>query len=347
MTDLNTQKNYQELLKEIKQKVIENQTQAILAVNKHLLNLYWEVGNLILKRQEKAKWGDKVLGNLAQDIRLHFPHVDGFSKSNLKYMKRLAETYPNFKIGQVPLDQIPWYHHITLLTKCKTEQERLFYVKKVIDNGWSRNVMVHHIELGLFHRTGEGITNFENTLSEKQAEIAQEVIKDPYILGFLSLSTEIKEKDLEEALISHITKFLLELGGDFSFVGRQHPIEIDDKTFYLDLLFFHIRLNCYIVIDLKIGDFKPEHAGKMNFYLTAVDDKIKQEKHQQSIGLILCKGKNKVIAQYSLKGMDKPIGVSEYQLTAPTIPIPKELQAKLPPIETLERELKKIEDQDS
>ena len=314
MANLKTQQDYRELLLEIRQRVNENQAKAVLAVNKQLLTLYREIGNLIIRRQEKAKWGDKVLGKLAKDIKSHFPEMKGFSRTNLKYMKMLAAAYPSFEIGQVPLDQITRYHHITLLTKCKNEEQRIFYASKAIEHGWSRNVMMHQIESNLFDRQGGKVSNFDRTLSEVQAVMAWKTMKDPYVFDFLNLSEKVRERELESELIKHIKDFLLELGEGFAYVGRQYPIEVAGQDFYLDLLFYHLKLHCYVVIDLKIGEFKPEYAGKMNFYLTALDRDLKTEYEQPSIGIILCKSKNKVVAEYSLEDMNKAMGVAEYRL---------------------------------
>jgi predicted nuclease of restriction endonuclease-like (RecB) superfamily len=240
---------------------------------------------------------------------------------------------------QVPLAQIPWYHHITLLDKVKDKQERLFYIRQTAEHGWSRNVLVHQIESGLYKRKGAAITNFEATLPAQQSDLARELLKDPYKFDFLSLGEEYLEKDLEDALVTQITKFLLELGAGFSYVGRQYHLEVGGEDFYIDLLFYHLKLRCYIVLELKTGKFIPEYASKLNFYLNAIDDLLKHKTDHPSIGILICKERNKVVAEYALRGINKPIGVSEYELTEK---IPAKLKGKLPTIKQIENELKDI-----
>jgi predicted nuclease of restriction endonuclease-like (RecB) superfamily len=338
MSDLIEREDYHTLLLELKSKIHQSQIRAALAVNKELVLLYWQIGNSILIKQEKEGWGSKIIEQLAKDLKSEFPLMKGFSVRNLKYMRSFAENYRDLEFVQVVLAQITWYHNITLLDKVKDSTERNFYIQESIKNGWSRNVMVHQIESNLYKRQiqAEKVHNFQETLSKPQSDLAHEILKDPYNFDFLSLGEEIKEKDLESALIKHITKFLLELGAGFAFVGKQYHVEVAGQDFYIDLLFYHIKLRAYVVIELKAGDFKPEYAGKLNFYLSAVDKILKSDDDKPSIGIILCKSKSKIIAEYALRDITKPIGVSEYMLTES---IPENFKGELPSIEDLEKSL--------
>lgn len=333
-----TTDDYADLLRTLKERIRTAQVRASLSVNLELVLLYWQIGRDILARQALASWGAKVIDRLAADLRRAFPEMKGFSTRNLKYMRAFAETYPNRQFVQEVLAQIAWYHNITLLDKIKDSHEREWYVRKTIEHGWSRNVLVHQIESGLYHRQGKAMTNFDLTLPLPQSELAHQTLKDPYIFDFLNLGEDAKERDFERGLMGHLRKFLLELGVGFSFVGSQYHLEVGDQDFHLDLLFYHLRLRCFVVIDLKMGEFQPEYAGKMNFYLSAVDDLLRHKDDQPSIGIILCKAKNKVIVEYALRDTRKPIGVSGYKLTES---LPKKLQGKLPTVEELEKELRK------
>lgn len=343
MKNLTYNHHYQQLLADVKQRIQQAQAKVAIAANQELLLLYWEKGTLILERQAKEGWGAKIREQLSKDLKKAFPDMRGFSKRNLLYMKQFSEAYPNFEITQVPLAQISWYHNITLLQKCPEEQIRFWYAQQALENGWSRDVMVHQIELGLYERQGQAITNFAKILPSPQSEIAQKLLKDPYILDFLNLRQDVLERELEDAIVKHITQFLLELGKGFAFVGRQYYLEVGGDEFFIDLLFYHLELRCYVAIDLKMGKFKPENVGKMNFYLSVMDDTVKKAYDAPSIGIILCKSKNKVTAEYALRNINRPIGISEYELTKA---IPKHLQSQLPTIEDLERELKEIEIKD-
>jgi predicted nuclease of restriction endonuclease-like (RecB) superfamily len=262
--------------------------------------------------------------------------MQGLSPRNLKYMRQFAAAYQDLSFVQGPLAQISWYHHITLLTKVKDEQARFFYIAETARHGWSRDIMVLQIDSKYRERKGSAQTNFPTTLPAPQSDLAQQMLKDPYIFDFLSLADDYKEKDLENALTEHITKFLLELGAGFAYVGKQYHLEVGEEDYFLDLLFYHIKLRCYVVIELKRGKFKPEYAGKLNFYLSVVDDKLRTEHDQPSIGLLICQDKDKVVAEYALKDVNKPIGVTNYQLTAS---IPERLKGSLPSIEDLEKQL--------
>ena len=331
--------DYQLWLGDLKAQIQVAQQRAVLAVNQELLKLYWQIGNDILQRQQQQGWGSKVIDQLAKDLRVAFPELKGFSRSNLLYMRAFADNWPDFAddvIVQQAGGQIPWGHNLVLLSKIKEKQQRLNYAMLVQQHGWSRNVLVHQIESQVLHRQGQATTNFAQTLPAPQSELAQQTLKDPYIFDFLSLGMAAHERDIEKALTQHISQFLLELGAGFAFVGKQVPLEIGGQDFYLDLLFYHLKLRCYLVIELKAGDFKPEHIGQLSFYLSAVDDHYKAEQDAPTIGLLLCKNRNKVIAEYALRDNSKPIGVSEYQLAQS---LPPNLEDQLPSIERIEQEL--------
>jgi predicted nuclease of restriction endonuclease-like (RecB) superfamily len=301
--------------------------------------LYWQLGRDILTRQRQQGWGAKVITKLSKDLRQAFPEMKGFSRTNLLYMRAFAEAYPDEQIVQAVLGQITWYHNIALLDKLKSLEERLWYAQKTVEHGWSRNVLVHQIETGLHRRLGAALTNFERTLPKPQSDLAQQLLKDPYNFDFLSLGEEVQERDLERALVNHIRDFLLELGVGFAFVGSQYHLEVEGDDFYIDLLFYHLRLRCYVVIDLKMKEFQPEYSGKMNFYISAVDDLLRHPDDQPTIGIILCRGKKKTIAEYALRDLNKPIGISTYKLKDS---LPQTLQGNLPTLEQLEIELNTV-----
>ncbi len=288
---------YDDFLRDLKERIRSAQVRAVLAVNRELVLLYWQIGREILTRQQEQGWGAKVVTQLAKDLQQEFSEMKGFSRTNLLYMRAFAEAYPDEQIVQQVVGQIPWGHNVRILDLVKGPAERLWYAKQTIQHGWSRNVLVHQISSGLYHRQGKAITNFDRTLPKPQSELAQELLKDPYNFDFLSLGEDAKERDLERALIDHIRDFLLELGVGFAFVGSQYHIEVGGQDFYLDLLFYHLRLRCFVVVDLKMSDFQPEFSGKMNFYLSAVDDLLRHPDDQPSIGIILCRSKNQVIAE--------------------------------------------------
>ena len=329
--------DYLDILDQLKLEIRTARLRATLAVNTELLQLYWRVGTIILKQQQSQGWGAKVIQKLSEDIRKSFPDLQGFSSRNLLYMRQFAAIYPAPEFTQLPVAQLPWAHQVILLDKVKEKPEREFYIQKAIENGWSRDVLSLQIKSNLYQRQGSSLTNFEQKLPATQSDLAHQLLKDPYIFDFLSLTEDYQEKDLESALTQHITKFLLELGAGFAFVGRQYHLEVGGQDFYLDLLFYHLKLRSYVVIELKKGKFLPEYAGKLNFYLSVVDDVLRTEQDQPSIGLLICQDKNKVVAEYALKNINKPIGVSEYQLIES---IPENLKGSLPSIEELERELK-------
>ena len=332
---------YDQFLHGLKTRIREAQIKASLAVNRELVLLYWNLGRAILHEQEQHGWGAKVIDRLATDLRREFPEMSGFSPRNLKYMRRFAEQWPDDSIVQVALAQIPWYHNIALLEKLDSSELRLWYADKTVENGWSRNVLVLQIESGLHKRLGQAPSNFTHTLPAPQSDLAQQLLKDPYNFDFLTLAQDARERELERGLLEHLRDFLLELGQGFAFLGSQYHLQIGANTpqeddYYLDLLFYHVKLHCYVVVDLKMEEFKPEHAGKMNFYLSVVDDLLKAEADAPSIGLILCKTKNNLQVEYALRGLKAPLGVSEFHILEA---LPTELESSLPTIEQLEAEL--------
>lgn len=331
-----TPAGYADWLAELKTRIHTAQQRATLAVNRELILLYWQIGRDILDRQAQQGWGAKVIERLAHDLRNAFPDMKGFSPRNLKYMRAFAEAWPDSEFVQAVLAQLPWYHQLALLDKLRTDDERRWYAAKAIENNWSRNVLVIQIETHLRERIGLAVNNFDLQLPRPHSDLARESLKDPYRLDFLGLGEDAEERAIESAIVQHITQFLLELGAGFAYVGRQVLIEVGGDDFFIDLLFYHLKLHCYVVIELKTGAFKPEHAGKLGFYLAAVDAQMKSEHDNPSIGLLLCKSKNRVVAEYALRDSNKPIGVAEYQLVEA---LPKELQTSLPSIEQIEREL--------
>ncbi|MBA2735294.1 MAG: DUF1016 domain-containing protein [Pyrinomonadaceae bacterium] len=329
--------DYAEFLNTLKIQIQQTQIRAVSSVNRELVLLYWRIGREILQRQKQRGWGAKVIERLANDLRKEFPEMKGFSRANLLYMRAFAEAYQDEQFVQQVVGQIPWGHNIRILDKVKDAEEREWYIRQTIENGWSRNVLVMRIESNLYERTGKAQTNFERTLPKPQSDLAQNLLKDPYIFDFLTIGLETHEREIESHLLQHLKEFLLELGVGFAFVGSQYHLEIGEQDFYIDLLFYHLKLRCYVVIELKNVEFKPEFAGKMNFYLSAVDDLLKHADDCASIGLILCKTKNKIVVEYALRDTAKPIGISEFQLTES---LPENLRGKLPTIEEIEAELK-------
>ena len=355
---------YGRLLSDIKARVQAAQIRAHLAANGELLGLYWDIGRMILDRQKAEGWGTKVIERLSRDLQNEFPGQQGFSPRNLKYMRAFAEAWPETAIVQPsvaqladgnaivqaplaqpsrtvaaivqqPAAQSPWMHHCLLLDKLDTPDERLWYAAKAVENGWSRSILALQIESGLLQRQGKAVTNFKSTLPPPQSDLVQQMTKDPYVFDFLTLRETANERAVEDALMAHVEKFLLELGVGFALVGRQVHLEVGDQDFYLDLLFYHLKLRCFVVIDLKARDFTPEAAGKMNFYLSAVDDRFRQPPDQPTIGLILCRAKNRIIAEYALRDLQKPIGVSDY-VTRLVDTLPPALQAAIPSVEEIE-----------
>jgi predicted nuclease of restriction endonuclease-like (RecB) superfamily len=327
---------YSDWLSDLKSRIHHAQQRASLAVNQELVLLYWQIGHDILQRQAAQGWGAKVIDRLAHDLRTAFPDMKGFSPRNLKYMRAFAEAWPDSEFVQGVLAQLPWYHQLALLDKLQDAESRRWYAAKAIEHSWSRNVLVMQIESGLLQRQGKAVTNFEARLPKAQSDLARESLKDPYRFDFLNLGEEEQERAVESALVRHVTEFLLELGAGFAFVGRQVLVDVGGEEFFIDLLFYHLKLRCYVVIELKTGKFKPEHLGQLGFYLTAVDRQIKGDQDNPSIGLLLCKSKNKVVAEYALSDKSQPMGIAEYKLQEA---LPAELETDLPSIEQIEREL--------
>ena len=328
--------DYGPWLAELKARIHAAQQQAARSVNSELVLLYWQIGRGILERQGREGWGSKVIERLSQDLRNAFPTMKGFSRANLLYMRAFAEAWPDQAIVQQAVGQLPWGHNLVLLSKLKATDLRLAYTQRAIDQGWSRAVLVHHIERRLLEREGQAVSNFALRLPEPNSDLAREALKDPYLFDFLGVGDEANERAIEDALVQHITRFLLELGAGFAYVGRQVPLEVGGEDFFLDLLFYHLKLRCYVVIELKATAFKPEHTGQLSFYLSAVDAELKGEHDAPTIGMLLCKSKNKVVAEYALRNINQPIGVAEYQLTES---LPSDLQSSLPSIEAIEQAL--------
>ncbi|MCP5363419.1 MAG: DUF1016 domain-containing protein [Rickettsiaceae bacterium] len=312
--EVNT-KSYASLLQSLKTQITQARIRAHLSVNKEMISLYWNIGNQILERQKEEGWGSKVIENISKDLRAEFPEMKGLSAQNLKYMRKFAETYTKNEISQQAVDQIPWGHNVKIFYDIESQEARFWYIQKTIENGWSRNVLNMQIKTNLYARDGKSINNFSSTLPASQSDLAKEIIKDPYNLEFLDIQGKFHERELEEKLIDHIRKFLLELGQGFAFIGNQYHLTLDDEDYYLDMLMYHVKLKCYVVIELKTGKFKPEYAGKMNFYLNLIDKQIKDKSDNPTIGLILCEDKKNITVEYAIEGINKPMGVSQFKLT--------------------------------
>ena len=355
--------DYGEFIETLSERVASAQLSASRAVNQELVSLYWDIGRMIALKQQEASWGNAVVERIAADLQTAWPDRDGFSRTNVFRMRsfylaysqgvtvvpqpvgQLAQAAESQEIGKVPqavgqlppaLAVIPWGHNISLVEKLDNTEARLWYAHQTTMNGWSRAVLVHQIESDLFGRQGAAITNFQRALPAPQSDLAAELIKDPYHFGFLGLTKGISERQLEESLTTRLTDFLMELGKGFAFVGRQYPLHVAEQDFYLDLLFYHLDLRCFVVIDLKVEPFKPEFAGKMSFYLSAVDDQLAKDGDQPSIGLILCKEHNQLMVEYTLRNVPKPVGVASYQL------LPEDVQSRLPSPEELESVLEDV-----
>jgi predicted nuclease of restriction endonuclease-like (RecB) superfamily len=367
--------NYISLFSEIKVRIREAQVKATLAVNAQMITMYWDIGKMISERQNTEGWSAGIIPKLSVDLKNELPELKGFSERNLGRMLQFANEYSilqqlvakseatknqkdtilpqpvaklenkEISIPQQPVAElknqqlilsIPWGHNLLLIEKIKDIETRFWYMQQTIENGWSREVLGAMIKSNSFERKGSTVNNFDSRLSNLQSELVKQTLKDPYIFDFLTLAEPFAERELETELIKHIEKFLLELGTGFAFVGRQYHVEVGDKDFNIDLLFYHLKMRCFVVIDLKKGDFKPEHAGKMNFYCSVIDDILKHENDEPTIGLILCENKNKIIAEYTLRSNKTPIGVSEYEFTRA---LPENLKSSLPSIEEIENEL--------
>ncbi|MBY0481569.1 MAG: PDDEXK nuclease domain-containing protein [Chitinophagaceae bacterium] len=348
--------NYDTVLDSLKEKIRLAKLRAITVVNTELLTIYWEIGNTILHQQQKEGWGARVIQRLSVDLKTTFPDFRGLSVRNLQYMKSFAEAWPVqpivqpsiaqlqmtenqlIKFVQPLVAQLPWAHHIVILNKLTNSENRLFYIQKAIENGWSKSILAAQIDTGLHLRQGNAITNFDKAIGLEQSDLAKETFKNPYIFDFLGMGEQILERELENALIQHMKNFMLELGRGFAFVGNQYNLQVEGDDYFFDLLFFNYKLNCFVVFELKVGDFKPEFTGKLNFYINTIDEQIKQKEHKSTIGILLCKTPNNSVVKFALKGVATPMGVAEYELTNA---IPKQLRTEMPTIEELEQELGK------
>ncbi|MEJ7778677.1 MAG: PDDEXK nuclease domain-containing protein [Daejeonella sp.] len=358
----NLDPTYKQWIAELKEKVRSAQLKAAVAVNSELIRLYWDLGKLITEKQ--TAWGTGFLQQLSKDLSSEFPDIKGFSRRNLSSMAQFYRFYePSIwqqavaklenakkvydhplaadklssqdEFWQQPVAKVPWGHNILIFTKSSSIEEALFYIQQTLQNGWSRSVLALQLKTNLYERAGKAINNFSQTLTSPQSDLARETLKDPYAFDFIAMAQPYRERDIEDRLVQHITKFLLELGKGFAFVGQQYHLEIAENDYYIDLLFYHTRLKCYVVIELKNTRFIPEYAGKLNFYLSAVDSLLKDESDKPTIGIILCREKNNIEAEFSLRDLNKPIGISEFNLTEI---IPEELKSSLPTIEEIENE---------
>ncbi|HET9843094.1 MAG TPA: PDDEXK nuclease domain-containing protein [Gammaproteobacteria bacterium] len=342
--EFNKDSVYLEFLADIKKRYQIAQLKAAQVVNQELIQFYWHLGKQIVEKQAQAIWGSKFLEQLSRDLQIGFPGSSGMSVRNLKFMRQFAQLYPD-EIGKQPVSQLPWGHIIVLMQRIKDPEIRHWYASNTIQNGISRSVLLMQIETGLYERQGRldhKTSNYLKKLPPPQSDMAHEMLKDPYKLDFLSVRDEAHEKELEHALIHHIRDFLIELGQGFAFVGSQVPVTINSKNYFIDMLFYHLKLRCYIVVELKVVDFEPEFAGKLGFYLAAIDNILRHPADHKTIGLLLCKSKDKIVAEYALQNIDAPIGVSEFILSKA---LPKELKDNLPPIEELEAELSASENE--
>ena len=338
-------KEYTEILVALKKQIQATQIKAALAANKELIKLYWHIGRTITEKQKNSRWGSSIIERLANDLQKEFPGIGGFSRANIFRMQAFYVAYekvsqPVRQLQELPIFNIPWGHNIRLLQKLKSNEERLWYAQKTIEYGWSRTILEMQIESSLRKRQGKAITNFSKTLPDPDSDLAQQSLKDPYLFDFLTLHGHYVEHDVEQGLIDNVQKLLLELGKGFSFVGRQYHLQIGTQDFYIDLLFYHFKLRCFVVVELKAGKFDPKDAGQLNFYLSAVDSVLKGPEDKPTIGLLLCKSKDNIVAEYTLRDINKPIGVAGYE-TALISKLPKNLKSSLPTIEEIEAELEK------
>ncbi|MBL8028108.1 MAG: DUF1016 family protein [Fibrobacteres bacterium] len=348
MSLLKTSTDYHSWLLNLKTRLRKVQLKAAQAVNRELLHFYWELGADIVEKQQNTTWGDGFLQQLSRDLMSEFPAIKGFSRRNLELIRQWYLFYQQYinssnladkeiaKQLVSQIESIPWGHNVAIVSKCKSHKEALYYIKNTLEYGWSRAVLIHQIESGLYQREGKAITNFDSTLPAPQSDLAKQTLKDPYVFDFLTLRNEHDERELENGLVAHVTSFLLELGAGFAYIGKQVPLQVGERDFFIDLLFYHTRLHCYVVVELKTTEFEPEHAGKINFYIKAVDEHYRKQGDEPTIGILLCKSKDKLVAEYALSDVNKPIGISEYQLTHV---LPSSLKSSLPSVEEIEAEL--------
>ncbi len=331
--------DYNSFLVALKTRIRNERLRVVLASNTALVNLYWDIGNSILQKQTREGWGTKVIDRLSSDLSKEFPEMRGFSARNLKYMRTFASAWPDNTIVQRVVAQLPWRSNLALLDKIEDPKIRIWYAEKTLEYGWSKTILVHQIESGAYERKGKTTNNFSLSLPPPDSDMANQIFKDPYLFDFLGTADTRREKEIEQALVDHIQHFLLELGQGFAFVGRQVHLELGDSDFYLDLLFYHLKLRCYVVIELKAVEFDPGHVSKLNMYLNVVDDILRHPDDKPTIGLLLVKQKNKLVAEYALRGYTKPIGVAQWK-TQITRTLPESLKSSLPSIKEIEKELK-------
>jgi len=336
---------YAELLNTLKIRIRTAQTSAALAANREMIALYWDIGKAIVERQEKDKWGNAVISQIARDLQQAFPGIAGFSPRNIWDMRRMYLTFRHDEILRQVVAELPWGHILLLLNSVKNDDARLlWYAQQVLEHGWSRNILAIQIKSNIYARKSQAVTNFQITLPPPQSDLACEALKDPYLFDFLTLEDAARERELEDQLVTHLTRFFLELGAGFAFIGRQVRLEVGGKEYYLDLLFYHTHLHCYVVVELKAGEFRPEDAGKLNFYLSAVDDRMQTSQDHPTIGILLCRGKHRLVVEYALRGLARPIGVADWQ-TQFVSTLPTDLRPNLPTIEEFEAGLQKLTDE--
>ena len=336
--ELSLSPDYKDFILKLKERVNSARLHAIRSVNREIIELYWDIGHFVSMKEKESSWGSKLIEKTALDLSNEFKSIKGFSKRNIELMRKFSQSFTKEQFAKQAVSQLGWGHIIVLMQKIDSGSERNWYIAKSLENGWSRSVLVHQIESGLYDRQSKSdqkISNFSAVMVEVQSDAAQEMLKDPYYFDFLSLEETSKERMIEDTLVRHINKFLLELGTGFSYMGNQYPINVNGREYRIDMLFYNVRLRSYIVIELKTTEFKPEDAGKLNFYLNAIDAQLKHETDNASIGILICKSRDKVVAEYALKGMNTPMGISQYQLSKI---IPKDLE-ELPTIHEIEEEL--------
>jgi predicted nuclease of restriction endonuclease-like (RecB) superfamily len=336
---LQTPSGYAELLENLKSRIQTAQVRAAFAVSRELVLLYWSIGQDILSRQGTEGWGSKVIDRLSHDLQVEFPGVEGFSTRSLKYMRSLAEAWPEEAIVQQLIAQLPWGHNVRILDRIKDRPTREWYLRAALEYGWSQDVLVLQIKSGLKEREGKSLTNFKRALPPPDSDLAERILKDPYNFDFLTVTQAAKEREIERGLLTHLRDLLLELGRGFAFVGSQVPLTVDGQTFYIDLLFYHVRLHCYFVFELKVGAFQPEHAGKLSFYLSAVNGTMRTPPDGPTIGVLLCETKSGPVVEFTLQNISQPIGVSTYHVTRE---LPGPIQQELPTVEDLQEVINKL-----
>jgi predicted nuclease of restriction endonuclease-like (RecB) superfamily len=337
--------DYPQLLERLKHEIGSARTRATLAVNEELIKLYWRIGREILERQDREGWGSRIIDRLAADLRAEFPEMKGLSRTNLKYMRQFASCWPNGEIGPQAVGQLPWGHIRCLLDKVpESDDARLWYARSAVEQGWSRGLLEHHVSTARYEREGRALTNFSQTLPAPESELVQQIVHEDYNFEFLGLAEDACEGRMERSLIGEIERFMIELGVGFAFVGRQVPLEVDGEEFFLDMLFFHIPSNRYVVLELKLGKFRPQYVGQINFYVNVVDHQLRQGHHDPTIGLVLCTSRNETVARYALSGINRPVGVARYTATAPTLAeqVPARLRHQLPELDRISAGVQRI-----